>query len=280
MNRIRTSILLLVVAVGPGWALGGVASATRSAATRPTTSKATFPDETSTGPSRAIDLRKSEGIKVVEANAVVEGLEVSGRILVTAPNVIIRNCRITASAGEVAVKIAPNIIGTVIEDCEITGHESSNGVSGSNYVARRLHIHHMGSDAFRVMRNVTIERCYVHDVGILPKSHGDIVQMYPPDGGNITILENHFDARGGNAALFQVQGGWRVEGNYLNGGNYTVQCEGAAENKFLGNTFGPDAKYGPIRVGRGEPQALLWDKNVDAQGREVSRPAAKHPKKE
>ena len=278
VSRVASGLLIAAASfLSPG---AGASVATRPV-TAPTTAPAQFPNESTTGPERNLKLRQCESLKVSAENTIVEGLDVAGRILVTAPNVTIRNCRITAGAGGVAIKISPNVAGTVIEDCEITGPESSNGVSGSDYTARRLHIHHMGSDAFRVTRNVTIERCYVHDVGILPKSHGDIVQMYPTDGGNISILSNHFDARGGYAALFQVEGGWRVEGNYLNGGNYTVQCEGAAENKFIGNTFGPDAKYGPIRVGRGDAEMLVWEANLNgADGSEMPRPVSKKKSKQ
>jgi hypothetical protein len=125
----------------------------------------------------------------------------------------------------------------------------------------------MQSDAFRVKVNVTIEGCYVHDYGLGPESHGDGVQMYPTDGGNMRIIGNTFDARGTNSALFQVNGGWHIEGNYFAGGNYTIQCGGEVGNKFINNVWagsGPrgTSKYGPIRVGSGDKALLTWTGNT------------------
>jgi hypothetical protein len=120
----------------------------------------------------------------------------------------------------------------------------------------------MQSDAFRVRVNVTIEGSYIHHLALGDGAHGDGVQMYPTDGGNITILNNTFDATNANAALFQVNGGWHIEGNYFNGGNYTIQCGGEVRNVFLNNTFGRDAQFGPIRVGSGDKQLLTWEGNV------------------
>jgi hypothetical protein len=197
---------------------------------------------------------------VTQNGAVIENLYVTGRIDISAHNVTIRNFVVEAG-NSVAIRVTSGFLGTVIEDGEIFGPSSTNGVSGSNYIARRLHVHHMGSDAFRVTRNVIIEGCYVHDYGIGPESHGDGVQMFPTDGGNITILNNHFDARNANSALFQVNNGWQIGGNYFNGGNYTIQAGGELGNKFVNNTFGRAFKYGPIRVGSGEADLLVWVAN-------------------
>jgi hypothetical protein len=108
---------------------------------------------------------------------------------------------------------------------------------------------------------VVIESCYVHDLGLLPESHGDGVQMYPTDGGNIVIENNHFDARGANAALFQVNNSWQIGGNYFNGGNYTVQAGGEVGIKFVNNTFGRAFKFGPIRIS-GDSDLVVWEGNV------------------
>ena len=220
-----------------------------------------FPNAHTTGPTNRAILVPISGFTVTQDNAVIENVYITGQLNISAHNVTIRNFVIEAGSN-VGIKVNSPYTGTVIEDGEITGPNSTNGVSGSNYTARRLHIHHMGSDAFRVYRNVIIEGCYVHDLGIGPESHGDGVQMYPTDGGNIVIHNNHFDARGANAALFQVNGGWQVGGNYLNGGNFTIQAGGEVGNKFVNNTFGRAAKYGIIRIGSGDAALLFWSGNV------------------
>ena len=277
MVRIPAAVIVALVACFARSAPGQTSAPV--AATRPATTQAVnFPDESTTGPKKGIELRPSGSVDARVAGMVIEGLDIRGRILVEAPDVVIRNCRIVAPAEGVGIKITGSGPRTLIEDCEITGPDSTNGISGSNYTARRLHIHHMGADAFRVVTNVTIESCYIHDLGLAPKSHGDGVQMYPTTGGNMRIVGNHIDARGANAALFEVNNGWQVEKNYFNGGNYTIQCEGIAENVFRDNVFGPDAKYGPIRVGSGDSLSLTWENNHYSNGRAVPIPARKRKK--
>jgi len=215
-----------------------------------------------TGPTDRSRLVVRDPFTVRQDGAVIENVHViGGKIEIQANNVTIRNFIIEANV-TVAIKIHGGYTGTVIEDGEITGPETTNGITGSNYTARRLHVHHMGADAFRVARNVTIEDCYVHDVGIKPESHGDIVQMFPLDGTNIVIRGNHFDARGANAALFQVENGWLVENNYLNGGNYSVFGSGQAVNTYINNIFGRDFRYGAIRIGSGDEALLNWQGNI------------------
>jgi hypothetical protein len=243
-----------------------VASATTAKATTPTTPSGKFPDATNTGPTNRNILKvMTNSVTITQDGAVLENFHMKGgTITVAANNVTIRNF-IMENPGTTGAAIKmynSDVKGAVIQDGEIFGGTATNGVSGSNYTARRLHIYNMRSDCFRVKENVTIEGCYLHDFGQGPESHGDGVQMYPTDGGNMRIIGNRIDARGANAALFQVNGGWHIEGNYFNGGNYTIQCGGEAGNKFINNTFGRDSKYGPIRVGSGSRSLLTWTGNV------------------
>jgi hypothetical protein len=240
-----------------------VASATTRTPTPPPTS---FPNATNTGPSNRAILVERGSFNVTQEGAVIENFIVrdAGQIIISANNVTLRNFVIeNPQTDGAAIKIANgDITGAVIEDGEIFGGRASNGVSGSNYTARRLHIYNMLADAFRVRVNVVIEGCYVHDISLGEDAHGDGVQMYPTDGGNIVIRNNSFDARDANSALFQVDGGWLVENNYFNGGNYTIYCTGQIENIFRNNTFGRDAQYGPVRVGAGDRDLMTWEGNI------------------
>ena len=225
-----------------------------------------FPDASNTGPTNRSILEVRGAFNVTQEGAVIENFIVKsgGQIIISANNVTLRNFVIeNPQTDGAAIKIANgDITGAVIEDGEIFGGRASNGVSGSNYTARRLHIYNMLADAFRVRVNVVIEGCYVHDISLGEDAHGDGVQMYPTDGGNIVIRNNSFDARDANSALFQVDGGWLVENNYFNGGNYTIYCTGQIENIFRNNTFGRDAQYGPVRVGAGDRDLMTWEGNI------------------
>ena len=194
-----------------------------------------------------------------------------GWIQVDAPGVTIRDFVIENSTGPGnAITFASDASGGLVEYGTIWGGTSGNAVKISNGTLRRLHVHSMPADAFRIRHNVTIESSYVHDIGQHPDAHGDVVQMYPVDGGGHVIRGNRFDARGGNAALFQVDNGWLVEGNWLGGGNYTVYASGHVGNVFRDNVFLPTAQYGPVRIGAGDESLIVWENNVWADtGEEI-----------
>jgi hypothetical protein len=222
------------------------------------------PSASTTGPTGPLTDRGS-GTWTISQPGVYENFRIDGgQIVITVNNVTLRNFEIVRpSTTGAAIKFSStDLTGGIIEDGSIHGGSATNGVSGSGYIARRLHIYDMRSDAFRVKKNVIIEGCYVHDLGQGPESHGDGVQMYPTDGGNIRILGNNIDVSGANAALFQVNGGWFIAANTFAGGNYTVQCGGEVGNVFAGNRFGGSPKYGPIRVGSGDEELLTWVDNT------------------
>jgi hypothetical protein len=229
------------------------------------------------GPSNPSLLTNVSGsISTTQDGQVIENVRLlGGTVFINHHNVTLRNfVSQNPQTTGAAIKFASNdLTGGLIEDGEIFGGNASNGPSGSGYTARRLHIHHMQADAFRVKKDVTIEDCYVHDIGQHPDAHGDGVQMFPTDGGNMRIVGNTFDARGANAALFQVDNGWTVERNSFDGGNFTIQASGHANNFFRNNVFGPHAQFGPIRIGNGDGADLgAWNYNIDWDGDLIQQP--------
>lgn len=230
------------------------------------------PSAATTGPTQPLTDRPS-GTWNITQPGVYANFRIRGQIVISAHNVTLREFEVySPSTTGAAIKFASNdLTGGLLENGSIHGGAATNGVSGSNYIARRLHIYDMQADAFRVKRNVIIEACYVHDLARGEGAHGDGVQMYPIDStsGNIRLLGNHIDARGANAAAFQVNKGWFIAANRFQGGNYTVQCGGEAGNSFIANTFVRNAKYGPIRVGSGDKSLLTWEGNTDEAGKPV-----------
>ena len=148
---------------------------------------------------------------------------------------------------------------------------NSAAIFGSNFHASRIHVHHVGKDAFKTIWNATIERCYVHHIGMNPGVHADCNQTR--EGGNIYMLANNFDVpspvtasgdpnhASNSASINQAKAGdidgLVMEGNWLNGGNYTVFFEtsdayhpnlvftGAA---LINNRFGNDYQFGPLKL--------------------------------
>lgn len=216
-----------------------------------------FPDETTTGVPDGIELEPSGSVRVTEDGAVVEGLEITGTVTVLADDVVIRNTRIL-NTGEFAIRIdGGNRL--LVEDTEIDGQgRGGPAVAFSRYTLRRVEIHHVTEGPRIAGSDVTIEDSYIHHLVQKGDNHTDAIQAV--SGRNLVLRGNRVEAQApdtddlGNAAfMFGEEDGelenCLVEGNYFDGGNYTVNGGGGgttgAECSFAENAFGPTSRYGP-----------------------------------
>lgn len=193
------------------------------------------------------------------SGTVLQNFRLTGTLSISASNVTVRNFKINATGSNNCIKVAEGVTNVVIEDGECDG-ASSSGVTGEGFTARRLYIHNMGSDAFHLndAGNVTIENSYITDLGYNESSHADGVQV--ASGSNITIRGNHFympgdDPNYNNSQIFMIKPDFgainnlRIEGNWLNGGGYSVNMAGASTNvQIMNNRFGKEYDFGPLRV--------------------------------
>lgn len=216
-----------------------------------------FPDETTTGVPDGVELESSESLTITEDGTVIDGLEITGTVTVQADDVVIRNTRIlNTSYYPIRVDGGSNL---VVEDTEIDGQgRGAAAVAFSKYTLRRVHIHNI-REGPRAGSDVTIEDSYIHHLVQREDDHVDAVQSV--GGSNIVLRGNHLDVSHaeedtlGNAAfMFGEEDGeltdCLVEGNYLNGGNYTVNGGGGGTEgagcTFTGNAFGLDHRYGAV----------------------------------
>lgn len=162
----------------------------------------------------------------------------------------------------------------LVEDSEIDGSgEVSAAVGFSGYTLRRLNIYNC-IDGPRLASDTVMEDSWVHDLKRTSTSHNDTIQT--TGGTNIVIRGNTLDVYNSgtddvmNAALMMgsttadTLTDVLVEGNYLNGGNYTlnIRPDTDANNIVIrGNRFGPDSRYGPV-VRNGLPGVSFDDSNV------------------
>ena len=89
--------------------------------------KAAYPDETNTGVPADLPLDRATAFTLDVAGATITGLDFQGAVTITAPNVTLRNCRITAE-GWAALDIRAD--GVTVENCEING-QGAPGIRGS-----------------------------------------------------------------------------------------------------------------------------------------------------
>jgi hypothetical protein len=146
--------------------------------------------------------------------------------------------------------------GIVFEDGEVIG-ASAAAFYGRDYTLRRLEIHHVGNDAVKASDNDEMYNCWMHHLGMTPDSHADGIQIR--HGSHYIIKGNNFDMPKGlngfnsNATIFVTDAvaptdDVLVEGNWLNGGNYTTYFLGPNTHnmRLINNRFGRDYNFGPL----------------------------------
>jgi len=202
-------------------------------------------------------LRASGSITISTPGAVVENLDVTGTVTITADNVTLRNFRVNGNGATYGINANAGATGVVIEDGEVY-NVSGDCVYGAGYTARRLNVHHAGGDGLKHQGDGVIEYCWVHDLGTSPGAHADGVQIM--SGSNILIRGNYFDmpinkdGTDSNSAVF-IRTAFgpidavTVDGNWMNGGNYTVYSVGyngviPTNTRITNNRFGRDYRYG------------------------------------
>jgi len=196
---------------------------------------------------------------------IIENVSITGMLTVSASNVTIRNFKL--NGGQYGIKGSSP--GLIIEDGEIYNITSA-GFIGSNATLRRLNIHDSGGDALKLTNNVLVEGCWIHRLGKTADAHADGNQTR--SGKNLTFRGNNFDMpnpgspnypgapykSNANFIISTAVGpidNILIEGNWLNGGNYTIYSidkgrgYGFPTNvRVINNKFGRDNAGYPDKI--------------------------------
>lgn len=302
MRRRRTTFALGGVAVAAALALsvrGGLGPSTSPATAPPTAtptvagpsthdcvdepSRCGYPDETTTGVSDGVTLKKSGSVMADEDGQVVEGLDITGEISVSAADVTIRDVRVTggrgAGASDWVVVVRPGAERLVIEDSVLRTPEGSEqdiacvlNIGDAEPTVRRVDI--SGCSAGISSGGGLVEDTYIHDLAMIPGlSH--VVGVASNGGGGMTVrrstILNEY-AQTAAVAFYQdfsQQSDNLVQDNLLAGGGYIF---------YGGNgRFGPTSKIRFVdnRISRlyyrtGGSLGLTASFDVDLPGNELS----------
>jgi hypothetical protein len=195
--------------------------------------------------------------------AVYENLDVTGRVDIQADYVVLRNCRVTSPGQTYSVFVeggSSDPSRVVIEDCEMSGGIGC-GVGGTGFTLRRCEVYGTGADGINPYSDAVIEANWVHGLavpGLHPGPHADGIQM--TKGSNVVIRGNFIDVpidsgmASSNSCIFLKTdmgpiSNVTIEGNWLNGGNYTIYSLAANGNgaptgvTVANNRFGRDYRY-------------------------------------
>ncbi|GGC05484.1 hypothetical protein [Cellulomonas carbonis] len=220
------------------------------------------PGAHNTGVPAGTTLRPSGSLTITQDGTVVDGLDITGCVVVDADDVTIRNTRITCTDAprERAVRMEGKHTGLLLEDVEIDGRGLTEiGVDVNSTVLRRVDVHGF-NDGIRMGHDLLIEDSWVHDMTRQGDLHPDAIQGISAE--DVVIRNNTLDptntATGdrGNAAIqlgsetgTLISRNVVIEGNLLDGGNVSLNVSGAinAENIAIrSNRFGTGSKYGPV----------------------------------
>lgn len=243
----------------------------------PTTAPASYPDETNTGVPPGTTLTPMSGTTITEAGTVIDGKDISGSLNIAAPDVTIRNSKIHGT-GTYGIRVLSGGNSVHIEDSEIYGFE--HGIVFANWTALRVNIHSMGVDGVKLGKNTRLEDSYIHDFVPIDGAHNDAAQLQDASAANVVVRGNNLDIAaegvksgyGGNSSIILKPdlgstlgaGGVLVEGNYLNGGNYTLYLVAGATGFELqdvtirNNKWGRVHRYGPRSV----KTPVAWENNT------------------
>ncbi|WP_407344419.1 hypothetical protein [Pengzhenrongella phosphoraccumulans] len=215
-----------------------------------------YPDEKSTGVPAGVVLQPSGPLVITQPGAIIDGLEITGTVVVAADDVTIRRSRILGETGSIILKNEGRNLQVV--DTEIDGRgKGGPAVAFRDYSLLRVNIHDVAEGPRIAGGNVTISDSYVHHLVQVGDNHTDVIQAV--SGSRIVIKGNSLQAFNpdtgslGNAAFMFGEDDnplrdCLVEGNLMNGGNYTVNGGGrgttGAACTFKSNVFGKDFRFG------------------------------------
>jgi hypothetical protein len=233
---------------------------------------------TNTGSSGSLTVHNGN-YTISQAGAVVQNLEIFGEVRVTAPNVSIINCKIHGIGDYYPLLAYDHATKLLISHCTIVGSApvgSSGDIAGIALEADAQIIRcDIGGpwigDGIRPADSTVIEECYIHPLwngrdaagNSIDNTHNDGVQgegSYSVQVIRCRIMVDSFSnaatGAGWNSAVF-VDGlngfnssYWRIQDNYVAGGNYTIWMGPGTNNAITGNKVGRDfwstgGMYGP-----------------------------------
>jgi hypothetical protein len=173
----------------------------------PSLPSAGFPDATNTGVPAGVALKRSGSLRLTTRGQVVSGLDISGTVQISASNVTLQQCRISANAFWV-VSVDGGVGGVTIQDCEIDGQNGktdgatliyigNTGTPGPTPELRILRCNiHGGCNGLSIGYGpVLLQDSYIHHLATSGAGHINGIQYNggATFAGIIDIQHNHIE---------------------------------------------------------------------------------------
>ncbi|WP_247443973.1 Ig-like domain-containing protein [Bradyrhizobium sp. 197] len=167
--------------------------------------------------------------------AVISGLDITGMVVINAPNVTLKDCKISGD-GWTVVRVASGITGAVIENCDINGMGTGGqGITGQGTFLNN-NIHGCGDGIGVGGDNTVIQNNYIHDMQGTSDSHFDGIQA-DGDLSNLTISHNTVINEHTQTGAIMLDNYWgpidnvKIDNNLLVGGGYTTYLNEVANGQ-------------------------------------------------
>jgi hypothetical protein len=249
---------------GPTRTPGGTGSA-------PAAQPTTWPDAKTAGVPAGKTLRTHAGdLVITTAGTVIDGLLVTGSIIVQAPDVTIRNTRVSPPHSAYwLIRQTPGATNLDIENSELVGNGVHIGVNmeTSGLRVQACDIHDVDTAVAVAGDSATVRLNYLHAVktGVGAAGHhatllvhqNTIVATIPGEAA-ISFADNN--------SLTNVL----IDENMLTGGNYTVYAGGGSgqqqislrDNRFTRAASPKGGRYGPLAAWDATLPGNEWSDNV------------------
>ncbi len=271
----------------------GGSGVTQTSNCLPTPSACGYPDGTNSGIAGCPALTPSGGFTASTPGATYSNMDISGEVMVTAPNVTFNCVRIKDNnpSGNHGYVLDSEGSNTMVEHTEVDGQSGNQDscVQGDSVTLNYVNIHGC-VDGMHVGWNVTVENSWIHgNTTSIPSPHMDGLQWIgcsscsgaPANWNDLVEHNTIFPGNGAsapwtNSAVF-IQAadgpvsGVTVDNNLLDGGGYTAFVN--SQNGYptpsnialTNNRFGTNAHFGATEFQSPGP---LFTGNVwDASGR-------------
>ena len=204
-----------------------------------------------------------------------ERVAITGMVRVQAPAQVVtfRNFTIDARGASYGLQNCYGVTScsqrVVLEDGAVFNTSSAPLLArtSTSFRATRLDLYDSDGDAVKVLgSNIVVERSWFHDLGRGVDAHADGIQSQTA-AANVVVRSNNCDMPvrewtpedpyNSNACWLGPAANVRIEGNWLNGGNYTIYCGPGIH--LVNNRFGRDYRFGPIAGVCSTNSGNVWD---------------------
>jgi Calx-beta domain/RTX calcium-binding nonapeptide repeat (4 copies) len=239
---------------------------------------AEFPNASTTGVRDGVTLTPSGGITINTAGAVVSGLNITGDVVITAPNVTLVDCKITGN-------VSFESTGGTMEYCDVIGRNSLDAVDinsnghvgeGDNTTIRFCDISNAENGIWLEGQNALIEGNYIHflqnNMGVPPNiAHIDGIQVPGTNIGAVPLTSGIIRGNTIDMTSFASTSAFisldasnvEISNNHLSGGAYTVYFLGNGHGNLVSNNTIDSFAYGYIDV---DPGTTTVSGNIGATG--------------